>query len=117
MLQKVASQLKQNLRSVDFVARIGGEEFVVVLPETDLEGAVEVAGRLRAAVKNTAIETAQGSLSVTVSVGVSSGVLSETSDHRQMIFDADQALYVAKRTGKDRVEAACRQDPMASAAL
>jgi diguanylate cyclase (GGDEF)-like protein len=117
VLQSVASQLRQNLRSVDFVARIGGEEFVVVLPETDLEGAVEVAGRLRAAVKSATIETAQGSLSVTVSVGVGSGVLSEAADHRQMIFDADQALYVAKRTGKDRVETASRQDTTASAAL
>jgi diguanylate cyclase (GGDEF)-like protein len=117
VLQNVASQLRQNLRSVDFVARIGGEEFVVVLPETDLDGAVEVAGRLRTAVKNTTIETAQGSLFVTISVGVSSGVLSETADHRQMIFDADQALYVAKRSGKDRVETAFRHDTMASAAL
>ena len=117
VLQSVASQLRQNLRSADFVARIGGEEFVVVLPETDLEGAVEVAGRLRTAVKSATIETAQGALSVTVSVGVGSGVLSEAADHRQMIFDADQALYVAKRTGKDRVETASRQDTTASAAL
>jgi diguanylate cyclase (GGDEF)-like protein len=104
VLQKVAGQLAQNLRNVDFVARIGGEEFVVVLPETDLNGAIEVGNRLRCAVKNNSIETAQGSLSVTVSVGVGSGVLTEINDHKQMIQDADHALYVAKRGGKDRVE-------------
>lgn len=109
VLQKVASQLRQHLRSVDFVARIGGEEFIVVLPETDLSGALEVANRLRAAVKTTVIDTIQGSLSVTVSVGVGSGVVRETEDHRQMILDADQGLYVAKRTGKDRVETASRE--------
>ena len=108
VLQKVAGQLSQNLRSVDFVARIGGEEFVIVLPETDLAGAIDVADRLRTAVKNTMIETAQRSFSVTVSVGVGSGVLTEAADHRQMISDADQALYVAKRSGKDRVESASK---------
>jgi diguanylate cyclase (GGDEF)-like protein len=104
VLQKVAGQLAQNLRNVDFVARIGGEEFIVVLPETDLNGALEVGERLRCAVKNNSIETAQGSLSVTVSVGVGSGVITGINDHKQMIQDADHALYVAKRGGKDRVE-------------
>jgi diguanylate cyclase (GGDEF)-like protein len=104
VLQKVAGQLTQNIRNVDFVARLGGEEFVVVLPETDLKGALEVGSRLRSAVRNNAIETAQGPLTVTVSVGVGSGVLAEVDDHKQMIQDADHALYVAKRSGKDRVE-------------
>jgi diguanylate cyclase (GGDEF)-like protein len=104
VLQKVAGHLARNLRNVDFVARIGGEEFVVVLPETDIKGAIEVGGRLRCAVKNNAIETVQGPLSVTVSVGVGSGVLKQVDDHKQMIQDADHALYVAKRSGKDRVE-------------
>jgi diguanylate cyclase (GGDEF)-like protein len=110
VLQKVAGQLAQNLRNVDFVARIGGEEFVVVLPETDLEGALQVGGRLRVAVKELPIETTRELLSVTVSVGVSSGVITEPADHKQMAHDADQALYVAKRSGKDRVETLCRRN-------
>ena len=115
VLQKVAEQLAVNMRSVDFVARIGGEEFVVVLPETDLGGAVEVAERLRVAVKDTRIEAGRQSLSVTVSMGV--GMLTEAGDHRQMIFDADQALYAAKRSGKDRVETAPGIDVPAAAVL
>ena len=117
VLQNVASQLTQSIRQVDFVARIGGEEFVIVLPETDLCGAIDLANRLRTAVKARVIETPQAKLSVTVSIGVGSGVLSDSADHRQMIFDADQALYVAKRSGKDRVETASRQDIEAAAGI
>lgn len=117
VLQTVARQLTQTIRSVDFVARIGGEEFVIILPETDLPGALEAANRLRMTVKNSVIETAQAKLSVTVSIGVGSGVLSDSADHRQMIFDADQALYVAKRSGKDRVETAGAQEPLAAVAV
>ena len=104
VLQRVAGLLSHSLRAVDFVARIGGEEFVVLLPETGIEGALGVADRLRCAVKDTAVKTAQGLLSVTVSVGVGSGVITEIMNHKQMVFDADQALYVAKKSGKDRVE-------------
>ena len=117
VLQNVASQLTRSIRQVDFVARIGGEEFVIVLPETDLCGAIDLANRLRTAVKARVIETPQAKLSVTVSIGVGSGVLSDSADHRQMIFDADQALYVAKRSGKDRVETASRQDIEAAAGI
>jgi diguanylate cyclase (GGDEF)-like protein len=116
VLQKVAGHLAQNLRNVDFVARTGGEEFVVILPETDLEGALQVASRLRLAVKENPIEAAPGLLSVTVSVGVSSGVITDPASHQQMVVDADQALYVAKRSGKDRVETLCVRDQLGSMA-
>ena len=49
VLQKVAAQLSMSLRTVDFVARIGGEEFVIILPETNLDGAIKVAHRLLSA--------------------------------------------------------------------
>lgn len=104
VLQKVAAQLSNSLRIVDFVARIGGEEFVVILPETNLEGAIEVANRLLSAIRENPVETTKGLLPVTVSIGVSSGVMKDSSDEKQMMSDADQALYRAKRTGKDRVE-------------
>lgn len=114
VLQAVAGRLIQQLRSVDFAARIGGEEFVVLLPETDLMGALAAGERLRTAMKNTAIETSRGALTLTVSVGVGSGVVRESDDYRKMLFDADQALYVAKRTGKDRVETASRNQATAA---
>ena len=104
VLQKVAGRLSSNLRSLDFVARFGGEEFIIVLPETDLAGALEAAHRLRLAVRENPIETANGFLTVTVSIGVSSNLMTDRTDHRQMTLDADEALYQAKRAGKDRVE-------------
>ncbi|MGE5217762.1 MAG: GGDEF domain-containing protein [Chloroflexota bacterium] len=104
VLQKIAYQLRSNLRGLDFVARFGGEEFIVVLPETDLAGALEAAHRLRLAVRQNPIETAQGLLTVTVSIGVSSNLITDCTDHKRMTLDADEALYQAKRAGKDRVE-------------
>ena len=104
VLQKVAAQLSGGLRTVDFVARIGGEEFVVILPETHLDGAIEVANRLLSAIRENPVETTKGLLPVTVSIGVSSRAINDSLDERQMMSDADQALYRAKRTGKDRVE-------------
>ena len=104
VLQKVAALLSGSLRTVDFVARIGGEEFVVILPETNLDGAIEVANRLLSAIRETPVETTKGLLPVTVSIGISSGALNDSLDERRMMSDADQALYRAKRTGKDRVE-------------
>jgi len=102
VLQNVAAQLRHSLRNLDFVARIGGEEFVVILPETDGDCACEAANRLLANVRENPIQTAKGLLPITISVGVSSGTV---SDQRQMLLEADQALYAAKNTGKNRFEA------------
>jgi diguanylate cyclase (GGDEF)-like protein len=102
VLQKVASQLSKNLRNVDFVARIGGEEFVVVLPETGIDGASEVATRLLSAIRSEPVATVKGTLSVTVSIGISSGVIKDPAGQKQLLSDADAALYRAKQTGKDR---------------
>jgi diguanylate cyclase (GGDEF)-like protein len=104
VLQKVAVQLGHNLRSSDFIARIGGEEFVIILPETNLEGAIEVANRVRSAIQESPVETSKGLMQITVSIGVSSGVIEDLEDHKQLTSDADQALYLAKNTGKNRVE-------------
>jgi diguanylate cyclase (GGDEF)-like protein len=63
-----------------------------------------VANRLLSAIRENPIETTKGLLPVTVSIGISSGALNDSLDERRMMSDADQALYRAKRTGKDRVE-------------
>jgi diguanylate cyclase (GGDEF)-like protein len=107
VLQKVAEQLNKAIRKIDFIARIGGEEFVIILPETDLNGAFEVANRVLSAVRESPIETTKGLLRVTVSIGISSGFGEVSADQQQLILDADQALYRAKQCGKDRVEALC----------
>ena len=104
VLQKIATLLDNNVRRMDFVARYGGEEFVIILPETTLQGAVELANRIRSVIKETPFETTNGLLYVTASIGVGSHLVNDSSDHVQMNLEADQALYLAKRSGKDRVE-------------
>jgi diguanylate cyclase (GGDEF)-like protein/PAS domain S-box-containing protein len=101
-LAEVAGELA---RETDLVARFGGEEFVVLLPHTPLEGARVFGERLRAAVEARPARTSAGDLAVTVSVGVAS-MRDEDVDVAAMIDRADHALYAAKQNGRNRVEAA-----------
>jgi diguanylate cyclase (GGDEF)-like protein len=98
-LQTVAQIIQQTVRAEDVVARYGGEEFIVGLPDTDLEGALIVAERIRSAVAEYPIEDAR---SVTVSIGTA---LCQTTDERiaELIERADQALYEAKKRGRNQV--------------
>ena len=104
VLQQMAKLLNNNVRRMDFVARYGGEEFVIILPETALQGAVELANRIRLVIKESPFETANGLFYVTASIGAGAHLVKDSSDAVQMNLEADQALYLAKRTGKDRVE-------------
>ena len=97
VLRKVAGVLQAGSRSCDLVARIGGEEFAVVLPETDLEGAAILAERLRRAIAEAPWEHR----AVTISVGAATA--SDSSTGGQLIERADRALYEAKRLGRNRV--------------
>jgi len=100
VLTRVAAILKEVTRQVDCAARYGGEEFLVLLPQTPMEGAAEVAERLRARVK--AAGGKAGGEPVTVSVGVSE--FPKNGDTPQaVIAAADAALYRAKADGRDRV--------------
>jgi diguanylate cyclase (GGDEF)-like protein len=105
VLQTVASVFPKILkRPSDFVSRWGGEEFVVLMPNTALEGALDVAEKLRLEVENTPIPNINGSdIKMTVSIGVTS--LLPTIDHSINTFfsKADKALYNAKETGRNRV--------------
>ncbi len=102
VLQALARTCREVLRSVDVVGRVGGEEFAILLPETPVADAADVAGRLRAAVAATRIGREEGvPLSVTVSIGVAAlepGVNLDT-----LMSRADTALYDAKHQGRDRV--------------
>ncbi len=90
------------LRGADILGRLGGEEFGVLLPETDAEAAMEVAERLRMSIENTAISTNDQALTITVSIGVS--VLnSDTPSIEDLMKRADVALYDAKQSGRNRV--------------
>ncbi|MCL2707640.1 MAG: diguanylate cyclase [Defluviitaleaceae bacterium] len=91
------------LRPVDFAARWGGEEFVVLLPGTNSEGAAEVAERIRKNVETTIIPTDDGAETrVTVSIGINSVVPSAEILVKDFIEKADQALYKAKESGRNR---------------
>ena len=104
-LVKISETLRDKTRKSDFPSRYGGEEFVLILPETDLENAVQVAGKIHETIRTNSFGTSTNCFKLTVSIGVSSTSTRFYSDWRQMLKDADQALYVAKNSGKDRIEA------------
>ena len=107
VLREFASRIAANVRGIDLACRYGGEEFVVVMPDTDLEFAATVAERLRRSVETTpfAISRAPNKLNVTISIGIA-GSEGQGDDAEQLLHRADQALYRAKREGRNRVVAA-----------
>jgi diguanylate cyclase (GGDEF)-like protein/PAS domain S-box-containing protein len=103
VLQQLAAILGETFREVDVVARIGGEEFAVLLPSTDLARAAVVAERLRAAVAAQVVHFDGARIRYTVSAGVAS--LDDGEGGIDLLLKrADQALYAAKRAGRNRVE-------------
>jgi two-component system chemotaxis family response regulator WspR len=109
-LKKVAAVLTEHLkRPADLAARYGGEEFAIILPETPLTGALIVAESCRRHLEQLAIENPQADTefsTVTMSIGVASVVPSASSGVEELIQQADQALYAAKRGGRNRVVSA-----------
>ena len=94
---------KSLMRAVDFAARWGGEEFVILLPSTDLEGAAEVAERVRSNVEANVIPTTEGEETrITVSIGLNSVIPTAEDCTELFIKRADQALYKAKESGRNR---------------
>jgi diguanylate cyclase (GGDEF)-like protein len=106
LLKTVAHMLVTTImRSTDMCARIGGEEFAVLLPDTNLQGAVHVAEKLRIAVEALRIPTADRKTvtTVTISLGVASLIPQENDNIEEFIARADAHLYNAKRSGRNRV--------------
>ena len=104
----VAEVLRTRLRPTDLVVRYGGEEFVVVLPETALEGASVAADRVRRAIEQTALATPDGRALPTVTLSLGVAQMHDGDDLVGLIDAADGALYAAKRAGRNRVELARR---------
>jgi len=109
VLKHIADILKHTVRQSDLVARYGGEEMIVVLPETDMKGAVITAEKIRVIIANTPIQTgAPEPLRVSVSIGVAEYHLlkqeqERSPEIRDLINAADEALYRAKENGRNRV--------------
>ncbi|BDG07779.1 sensor domain-containing diguanylate cyclase [Anaeromyxobacter paludicola] len=102
VLRGVARILSREARSTDVVARYGGEEFAIVMPETDQAGAVAIAERIREKVQGASFETEQGSLRVTLSLGVAT-CPDDGTVKAQLVELADGGLYCAKRNGRNQV--------------
>jgi diguanylate cyclase (GGDEF)-like protein len=103
-LQKVSNTLTGLIsRSNDLACRYGGEEFCIVLPDTNLEGVSHVADRLRVRVERLKIEHAVGGGKVTLSLGTCTSIPDQNCSAEQLIACADKALYEAKQRGRNRV--------------
>jgi diguanylate cyclase (GGDEF)-like protein len=103
-LVKISETFRERTRQSDFPSRYGGEEFVLILPETDQDSALQVAGKIHDSIRTCAFGTATRPFALTVSIGVSSTSARFYSDWRELVDDADRALYIAKNSGKDRIE-------------
>jgi diguanylate cyclase (GGDEF)-like protein len=101
VLRDAAYAMRKALRAFDLIYRVGGEEFVVLLPGADLAKTLEIGERLREAVG----EVSSSGIHVTLSVGATSAAGSDV-DYRSLFAAADAALYRAKRGGRDRLEVA-----------
>ncbi|NRA35808.1 MAG: diguanylate cyclase [Polyangiaceae bacterium] len=102
VIKGFADVLKRTKRDTDLVARFGGEEFVFVCEETESDGAVLLAERIRTELEATTFHSAGGAIKVTCSVGCATFPLAG-SDWASMFKATDEALYVSKRTGRNRV--------------
>ncbi len=103
ILNELAARLTQNNRPTDTCFRYSGEEFIILMPTTDLKTAHEVAENLRLICKDKPFNNGQIQKKITVSLGVSSLRANAPADHEELIAMADQALYYAKSEGRDRV--------------
>lgn len=105
---KVLSSIgRKTFRGVDVFCRLGGEEFAVLLPETDLEKVGIAADRFRMAVERTAINTEQGTLHITISIGITTATKKRSLTVTNLMKRADTTLYIAKNNGRNRVEIDC----------
>jgi len=102
ILLAVSRTIKENIRQIDLVGKYGGEEFTVILPETDIDGAQYVAERIRMTLENTPVKAYDEILKVTISIGIS--IFPKDAENLNSLIDkADLALYLAKKSGRNRV--------------
>lgn len=103
VLRKASALIVKRLRGHDLMGRYGGEEFCVIAPETDTNGALVLAESLRAIIASTPIATDKGELAITVSIGMSCCPATVTRSVNEVLAEADAALYDAKHSGRNKV--------------
>ncbi|NCC32706.1 MAG: GGDEF domain-containing protein, partial [Chloroflexia bacterium] len=102
VLQQIAARCKTTLREVDIFGRYGGEEFLVLMPETDLAHAGIAGDRLRQVIASQPILTAAGPVATSISVGVASFDVGVIGTIELLLDQADKALYEAKNAGRNQ---------------
>jgi diguanylate cyclase (GGDEF)-like protein len=111
-LQKVGEVIRETMRAADIPCRYGGEEFCILLPETDLDGATRIAERIRTRISKLEVRVGDNLLKATISVGIAAYPADYPGTIQGFLEKADQALYLAKQTGRDRViTTALKPDP------
>ena len=105
VLKEIVNRATQSVRPHDLVARLGGEEFAIIMPEADLKTAANVGERLREKIANTPVElpSLPEGLNVTTSIGVATADYAIDTDMTATLERADTALYQAKQGGRNRV--------------
>jgi len=103
VLVELAAVLLKSMREVDIVGRLGGEEFAILMPDTNAEAAVQAAERLSHAVGAMALDVDGQTIACTASFGISAMEVGDGSIH-DLLLRADRALYLAKQRGRNRVE-------------
>jgi diguanylate cyclase (GGDEF)-like protein len=104
VLIHVSKIIKQTIRKLDIACRFGGEEFAVILPNTDLRHSIAVAKRVREAIENSALNLPADSINVTASLGVDEYRPHHSDSMEAFIERVDTHLYEAKKTGRNRVK-------------
>jgi two-component system, cell cycle response regulator len=114
VLREVGERLKADLRSYDLVGRYGGEEFLIILPNCGLAVATRRADEIRCLVCKDAIVTTFAAVPVTVSIGVTAAEDARNLTIEELLQQADEALYLAKKNGRNRVQTFCADDLVAA---
>ena len=102
VLKEIAKIVKNLIRKSDICGRFGGEEFVILLPNTKLSGAMKLAERIRETIQNHIFDFNGKKINVTVSIGITSVGVNDS--YESLISRADEALYEAKEKGRNRIE-------------
>jgi diguanylate cyclase (GGDEF)-like protein len=102
VIRHTAQATRNNIRQSDSAGRYGGEEFGIILPETDAENARLICERIRESIEKSTVETSAGNITYTISMGIAQ-LTDEPENYMQWMQKADEALYAAKESGRNKV--------------